>query len=92
MELIISPPEIIISFDLSLSSMYPSGCFTPKSPLRYHPPLNAFSVAFKFFRYPHITVLPLHITSPMLLPSAGTLFIVRGSLTSSSSIPTWSIP
>ncbi|KAJ6708632.1 hypothetical protein OIU74_009857 [Salix koriyanagi] len=76
-----------MSFDRSFTSMYPSGCFTPKSPLLNHPPLNASFVAFKFFRYPFITVLPLNITSPMVFASAGTVFIVTGSLISSSSSP-----
>ncbi|KAF7824968.1 ethylene-responsive transcription factor ERF020-like [Senna tora] len=62
--------DMIISFERSFSSMYPSGCFTPKSPLLNHPPLNASCVSFKFFRYPFITVFPLNITSPKVFASA----------------------
>ncbi len=49
------------------------------------PPAKAFSVEALFLRYPFITTLPRNITSPIVSPSAGTLCIVSGSMTSSAS-------
>src|SRR5207237_452805 len=45
-----SPPEMMMSFERSLISTYPSGCMTARSPERNQPPANASSVAFGFFR------------------------------------------
>ncbi|RYQ81774.1 hypothetical protein Ahy_B10g100378 [Arachis hypogaea] len=81
-----------MSFNLSLISMYPSWCFTPRSPLWNQPSLKTSFVAFKSLRYPLITVFPLNITSPIVFPSFGTLSIVSGSLISISSKPTCGIP
>eukprot|EP00252_Welwitschia_mirabilis_P021120 TRINITY_DN5322_c0_g1_i1.p2 TRINITY_DN5322_c0_g1~~TRINITY_DN5322_c0_g1_i1.p2 ORF type:complete len:245 (-),score=-42.59 TRINITY_DN5322_c0_g1_i1:1151-1885(-) len=82
--LIFSPPEMMISFDRSLISIYPSGCRTATSPVRNHPPVKARAVASGLCRYPIISVGPRSITSPGDLPSLGTLRMVSGSFTSSS--------
>ena len=47
---IFSPPEMIMSFDRSLISIYPSGCITARSPVCSQPPSNASAVAVGFFR------------------------------------------
>ena len=40
-----SPPEMMTSFARSFSSIWPSGCQTPRSPEWNQPPENAFAVA-----------------------------------------------
>src|SRR5262245_2579289 len=45
-----SPPEMMMSLDRSLISMYPSGCCTARSPVWNHPPSNAASVAARSLR------------------------------------------
>uniref|UniRef100_A0A0E0CZG2 Uncharacterized protein n=1 Tax=Oryza meridionalis TaxID=40149 RepID=A0A0E0CZG2_9ORYZ len=53
--LMFSPPEMMMSFIRSFTSMYPSGCFTPRSPEWYHPPANASAFALGFFSAPYLT-------------------------------------
>ena len=83
-----SPPEMMMSFDRSRISAYPFACHTAKSPVWNHPPANASSVAFWFFKYPFIVTLPRIMISPIVAPSCGTGAKVAGSATIMSSCTT----